>query len=173
MNSSFLARGGRALALGIILVTLMACGLGTTTVSIILTPTAKPTATATPGPTATATPAPGVCDAADFPTKTTGTPGTFQYPPLTYYYDESPGAGSHPYLVCSSGNPASILAFMKSSVTAALWKVTSTTATTLEAENPTNPPSGFCYTVDITVGAKPAYPGEWSITFHVPAATCV
>jgi hypothetical protein len=166
-----LARWSRLAAVGVAVVTLMGCALGTTTVSVVVTPTA--TATATPKPTATATPAPGVCDSADFPTKTNGGPSPFQYPPLTYYYDESPGMGNHTYLMCSSGNPSSILAFMKNSVTAAQWKVTSTTATTLSAENPTNPPSGFCYTVDITVGAKAAYPGEWSIDFHPPAAQCV
>jgi hypothetical protein len=81
--------------------------------------------------------------------------------------------GNHPYAMCSSGNPASILAFMKQSVVAAGWKITKTIATGLTAENPTNPPSGFCYTVDIGVGANASYPGEWVINFHPPAASCV
>jgi hypothetical protein len=81
--------------------------------------------------------------------------------------------GNHPYLICSSGNPTSILTFMKSSVVAAGWKVTTTTATTLTAENQTTPPSGVCYTVDITVGGHPGYPGEWNENFHPPIVSCV
>ena len=154
----------------LIVLSLMACGSTTT---IVQGGGGSPTAsTATPAPTATATPAPGVCNAADFPSKTNGGPGGFQYPPLTYYYDETPGAGNHPYLLCSSGNPSSILAFMQNSVTAAGWKVVSTTATTLSAQQPTNPPSGFCYEDDIAVNLNPSYPGEWELNEHPPAAQC-
>lgn len=170
-----LSRCFKYAALGLSVVSLMACG-ATTTVLVTGGTSATPTATATatiPAPTATATPAPGVCNPADFPTKTNGGPEGFQYPPLTYYYDETPGAGNHPYAICSSGNPTSILAFMKQSVTNAGWKITSTTATTLTAENPTNPPSGFCYTVDMSVGSNASYPGEWVANFHPPATNCV
>lgn len=166
-------------ALGLCVVSLMACG-ATTTIVINggASPTAKVTAIATatatpPAPTSTATPAPGVCNPADFPTKTNGGPGSFQYPPRTYYYDETPGAGNHPYALCSSGNPSSILAFMKTSVAAAGWKITSTTANSLEAQNPTSPPSAYCYTVDMQVGGNASYPGEWGANFHPPIATCV
>jgi hypothetical protein len=155
-------------------VALMACGASTSVADVATaTATAVPTATATPAPTSTPTPGPGVCKASDFPTKTPGGPSGFDYPPLTYSYDLTPGMGNHPYAMCSSGNPTSILTFMKNSVTTAGWKVTSTTAKTLEAENPTNPPSGFCYTVDVIVGGNASYPGEWTINFHPPAASCV
>lgn len=162
-------------ALGLSVLSLMACGATTTVVVTGGTGGASATATATtpPAPTATATPAPGVCNPADFPTKTNGGPEGFQYPALSYYYDETPGAGNHPYVICSSGNPASILAFMQKSVTNAGWKITNSTATTLTAENPTNPPSGFCYTVDMTVGSNASYPGEWTANFHPPATNCV
>lgn len=166
-------------ALGLVVVSLMACGVTTTVVVVagVSATTAKPTATvkptATHAPAATATPAPGVCNPADFPTKTNGGPSGFQYPPRTYSYDETPGAGSHPYALCSSGTPTSILAFMKQSVVAAGWKITSSTATTLHAEVPTTPPSGYCYTVDMLVGGSATYPGEWSENFHPPIASCV
>jgi hypothetical protein len=75
--------------------------------------------------------------------------------------------------MCSSGNPTSILAFMKQSVVAAGWKITTSTATSLTAEHPTTPPSAVCYTVDIYVGANASYPGEWLINFHPPIAACV
>ena len=175
----------RPVVLGIALVSLMACGATTTVVvngggtPVAHVPTATsttaPTATAThpPAPTATPAPVPGVCNAADFPTKTNGGPSGFTYPPLTYYYDESPGAGNHPYALCSSGNATSIIAFMKTSIPAAGWKITGSTATTLSAENQTTPPSGSCYTVDITAGANASYPGEWSADFHPPIAACV
>ncbi|HEY7833752.1 MAG TPA: hypothetical protein VIG30_09300 [Ktedonobacterales bacterium] len=160
----------------LVVLSLMACGSTTTIVQggggSPTAPAATATSTATPAPTATATPAPGVCDPAAFPTKTNGGPGGFQYPPLTYSYDETPGAGNHPYLMCSSGNPSSILAFMKTSVAAAGWKIVSSTATTLSAQQPTNPPSGFCYEDDITVNLAAAYPGQWEINEHPPIPPC-
>lgn len=166
-------------ALGLSVVSLLACGATTTVVvtgggGATATATSAATATATkpPDPTATATPAPGVCDSASFPTKTNGGPGGFQYPPLTYYYDQSPGAGNHYYTICSSGNPSSILAYMKQSVAAAGWKVVGTSATTLSAQQPTNPPSGYCYEVDMTVGGTAGYPGQWLADFHPPIASC-
>jgi hypothetical protein len=157
-------------AVGMVVVAFLACGLSSTTVSVVATPTA--TATATPAATPTPPPALGVCNPADFPTKTPGGPGSFQYPPLTYSYDLTPGMGNHPSRMCSSGTPASILAFMKQSVTTAGWKTINTTASSVTAENPTNPPSGYCYTVDIQVGGAASYPGEWLINFHPPATPC-
>jgi hypothetical protein len=74
--------------------------------------------------------------------------------------------------MCSSGNPSSILAFMKTSVAAAGWKIVSSTATTLSAQQPTNPPSGFCYEDDITVNLAAAYPGQWEINEHPPIPPC-
>ena len=178
MATPLLARCGRFAALGIAVVALMACGASTTVASVATaTPTAMATPTMTPIP-ATPTLAPGVCNAADFPTKTSGGPqyasGTpnLQYPPLTYYYEQSPGMGNHPYALCSSGTPATILAFMTQSLTAAGWKITSSSATILAAEIPTNPPSGFCYTVNMMVGASASYPGEWAANFHPPATPC-
>jgi hypothetical protein len=75
--------------------------------------------------------------------------------------------------MCSSGDATSILAFMKQSVMASGWKITNATATSLYAENPTSPPSGYCYTVNVLVGGSASYPGEWSINFHPPAETCI
>ena len=173
MGTPFFTRCGRVAALALVVLALMACGASTTVAALATaTPTTIPTATVTPAPTATATPAPGVCNPADFPTKTAGGPSGFQYPPLSYYYEGTPGMGNHPYAMCSSGDPASILAFMKNSVTAAGWKVTISSSTSLEAENPTNPPSGYCYTVGIQVGSNASYPGEWAINFHPPAVPC-
>lgn len=175
MERPFLSRLSRVASLGIAVLALMACGT-TSTVTVAAataTPAATATATATPAPTATATPAPGVCKASDFPTRTPGGPEGLQYPPRSYYYDLTPGMGSHPYLICSSGTPTSIITFMKSSVVAGGWKVIHSTATSLTAEKPTNPPSGSCYTVDMTTGAISGYPGEWSANFHAPIASCV
>jgi hypothetical protein len=175
VETPFFSRFSRAASLGIAVLALMACGT-TSTVTVAAataTPAATATATSTPAPTATATPAPGVCRSADFPTRTTGGPEGLQYPPLTYYYDLTPGMGSHPYQLCSSGTPSSIIAFMKTSVKAAGWKITNSTTTSLTAEKPTNPPSGYCYTVDMQAGTVAGYPGEWSANFHAPAAACV
>jgi hypothetical protein len=61
---------------------------------------------------------------------------------------------------------------MKQSVAASGWKITGSSTTTLSAQNPTTPPSGYCYTVDMQVGASASYPGEWSANFHPPIATC-
>ena len=162
-------------ALALSLLSLMACGATTTVVIGGGTSTASvaaATATHAP-PTATPTLAPGICKAAGFPTTTDGGPEGLTYPPLSYYYDLTPGAGNHPYAICSSGNPASILAFMKQSVVAGGWTLTASTSTTLTAQRPTTPPSGSCYTVNMTVGANASYPGEWSANFHPPIVSCV
>jgi len=168
-------------------IALIACG-STGSVAVNPTATSAPTATATTvpptvapthaPPTATPAPAPGVCNASDFPTtglsaKTNGSPDNFAVPPLTYFSSFGGAAGSHPYVVCSSGNPSSILAFLKSSVPAAGWQITSTTSTTLAAEKPDGHGDGFCYTNDITVGSHAGYPGEWDYVWHIPAAPCV
>ena len=168
-------------------IALIACG-STGSVAVNPTATSASTATATTvpptvapthaPPTATPAPAPGVCNASDFPTtglsaKTNGSPDNFAVPPLTYFSSFGGAAGSHPYVVCSSGNPSSILAFLKSSVPAAGWQITSTTSTTLAAEKPDGHGDGFCYTNDITVGSHAGYPGEWDYVWHIPAAPCV
>jgi hypothetical protein len=157
----------------------------TTTPGLVPTPTStpQPTPTSTPQPTATSIPAPtptstpgpqaGVCNAADFPTHTSGGPSaTFAYPPLTYYYDIGPAAGNHYYVLCSSGTPTSIRAFLLQSIPAGGWTVTQTTATTIAAQKQTTPPSGYCYSVNITLGNHAGYPGEWDADFHPPILSC-
>ncbi len=152
------------------------CG-ATDTVTAVATipPTSPATATATLVPTVapTLTPAPGVCNATDFPTKTTGGPYTsFQYPPLTYYFHITDAAGTYYYVMCSSGDPTSILAFLESSLPAGGWKVTTSAATTLTAVQSNNPQEGMCAWVNVTVGAHAGYAGEWDATFHSPTMTC-
>lgn len=140
-------------------------------------PTSLPAATNTPVPTATAiataAPQPGVCNAADFPTKTSGGPNEgFTYPPLTYYYDIGPAAGNHYFVLCSSGSPTSIKAFLLDSIPHGGWTVTDSTGNTIDAQQPTTPPSGFCSSVDITLGESASYPGEWKADFHPPISSC-
>jgi hypothetical protein len=178
--------------LGVMIATffvLIACGsTGTVAVNPTSTATSAPTATATTAPptatpthvppTATPAPVPGVCNASDFPTSgipgtSNGSPDTFAVPPLTYYHSLGGAAGSHPSYVCSSGNPSSILNFLKTSVPAGGWKITGTTSTTINAEKPDGHGDGFCYTNNITVGSHAGYPGEWDYVWHIPAATCV
>lgn len=152
---------------------LVGCG---NTVTVVVAPTAMATSVATATatiPPATATPASGVCDAADFPTKFPGGPDpSFQYPPLTYHGSLDGAAGNEYYGLCSSGDPASILAFLEHSIPAGGWTVTATTATTLNALHTSAPQDGFCASVDITVGTHPGFPGEWGADFHPPAVPC-
>jgi hypothetical protein len=124
-------------------------------------------------------PAGGTCNAADFPTtgffvKTNGGPSTdFQFPPVTYYVSLGGAAGSRPNIVCSAGNPSSILAFMKNSISKSKWKILSTSSTVITAELPVSPPNGFCYQLDVIVNGHAGYPGEWDYVWYVPAAACV
>ncbi len=157
---------------------LPACSIGTATTL----PMPVPTLTPSPMPTPSPSPAPvaGVCNPADFPSgqgptgaRVDGPPTQdIQYPPLTYYFTIGGTAGSHVYTVCSSGDAASILAFMKDSIPAGGWTILETTATTIRAQKPTNPPSGYCYSLAVKVGQDAAYPGEWTITFYSPATAC-
>ncbi len=143
-------------------------------------PTNTPVPTSTPVPTNTPAPVAGVCRAADFlPSQLThggthnGAPDNeFQFPPLTYYYDFGPAAGTHFYDVCSSGDPTSILAFMRQAIAASPWKITSANDTTLAAEKPVSPPNGYCYTLNVTVGGFPGYLGEWTFALFAPATMC-
>ena len=147
----------------VLLFLLAGCG---TTVTIVQTPTFTV-------PPATAAPVPGVCNAADFPTQLPGGPNSsFQYPPLTYHSAPSNGAGHSVSAICSSGDPTSILTFLKQSIPAGGWTIKTTTATTLNAVQTNAPQGGFCASVDITVGDQAAYPGEWGADFHPPAAPC-
>ena len=158
---------------------LVGCG---DTVTVVVSPTATSTvavtatsaATATPtAPLATATPAPGVCNAADFPTQLAGGPDpSFQYPPLTYHGPEDAAAGTYRYFMCSSGTPTSILAFLQHAIPAGGWKITATTATTLNAVQVNRPQEGLCASVNLTVGAHAGYPGEWDAYFHSPTSSC-
>ncbi len=184
-----LLRSRRLLAIiGVMIATfiaLIACGsTGTVAVNPTATSTLAATATNAPTntpapPTATPAPVPGVCNAADFPTTggplgtNNGSPGDFAVPPLTYYHSLGGAAGSHANYVCSSGNPTSILTFLKSSVPAAGWKITSTTSTTINAEKPDGYGDGNCFTNNITVGSHAGYPGEWDYVWHIPASPCV
>jgi hypothetical protein len=158
-------------------------GCSDSTLTIVAsTPTATsaPAVTATVPP-ATATPAPGVCNAANFTAKIPGGPTTssplgppvgFQYPPSTYYSFRGAATGNYFYFMCSSGNPASILAFMKNSIPAGGWTIKTTTATTVYAIQTSVPQEGLCASVNVTVGSQPAYPGEWDAVFHAPTASC-
>jgi hypothetical protein len=164
------------------LLSLAACGSSSSTAAATSTATTPATATVAPSPTATATtapptatptPAPGVCNPADFPTKTPGGPNHgFQYPPLTYYYYQGSGAGNNYNVLCSSGTPDTILAFLKQSIPAGGWTIKSSTATTINATQTSAPQGGFCPSVDITVGSHVGYPGEWNADFHPPAGSC-
>jgi hypothetical protein len=160
-----------------LLASLSACS-NTVTVSLASTAppavTGEPTFTPTSAPTLTATPAAGACNVADFPTQTPGGPSSgFQYPPLTYFYDGGSAAGNHYYQLCSSGDAASILAFLQHSIPLGGWTITSVTATTLSASQTSKPVTGgFCPSVNITVGSHAGYPGEWDADFHPPASLC-
>jgi hypothetical protein len=138
------------------------------------------TATATlPPPTATL--APGICNAADFPTRTLSGPPTssfngpavgFAYPPTTYFTHVTDADGTYLYWVCSAGNPISIFAFMQQSIPAGGWTITAKTATTLMAVQSNAPQEGLCSFVNIRVGTHGGYPGEWDAVFHSPTANC-
>ncbi len=157
------------------------------------------TATATHAtiPTSVPTLAPGLCRAADFPPPirqqpnppTGGDPGPFygapindfQFPPLTYYYDFGGAAGTHRWAMCSAGDPDSILAFMRQSITASSWMIITTPASggqTLFAEKPAAAPTTgttspiYCSTLNVTVGGYPGYPGEWALILGAPASPC-
>lgn len=163
-----------------LLLVLLACGSAgsiatgsTATATLAPTATLLPTSTATLVPTTIPTPAPGVCNAADFLTKTNGGPGFgFAYPPLTYYFAELPGAGHEPFVMCSSGTPASILIALKNAFPAGGWTISGSNATTIFVEKPTSPPTADCFTIDLIVGGHPGYPGEWDIDAHPPEITC-
>lgn len=157
----------------IVVVLLSACG--TSPISSAK-PTSTPLVTSTPIATSEQ------CNPADFPTNGEGPTGTkivgpptkdFQYPPNTYYFTIGGAAGSYVYTVCSSGDAQSILAFMKNAIPTGGWTVLSTTQTTVTAQKPTNPPSGYCYGLVVEVGIQAQYPSEWRITFHSPAVSCV
>ena len=176
-----------------IVVLLSACGSSAT--SSLTSATAI--ATTTPIPTSAPTPAAGVCRASDFPPPirqqpnppTGGDPGPFygppisdfQFPPLTYYYDFGPAAGTHHWAVCSPGDPASILAFMRQSIAASSWMIVTTqTASPLSlvAQKPVSAATPgvttpvYCSTLNVTVGGFPGYPGEWSFAVFAPATPC-
>lgn len=138
----------------------------------------------------------GVCRASDFPPPikqrpaipTGGDPGPFYgapisdfpFPPDTYYYDLGPAAGTHFWKVCSSGDPTSILAFMRQSIAASSWQLLpSSDPSTLKAQKPVSSAtpgaaaSAYCYTLQVMVGSFPEYPGEWSFATFSPAEHCV
>lgn len=177
-----------------IVVLLGACSASAPPVVTSATATAtQPTAL----PTSVPTLAPGVCRTADFPPPirqqpnppTGGDPGPFygapisdfQFPPLTYYYDFGGAAGTHRWLLCSAGDPDSILAFMRQSIAASAWTVISVPASnaqTLFAQKPAPTPTVgtatplYCSTLNVTVGGYPGYPGEWSLLVGSPASPC-
>lgn len=167
-------------------------GIATTSV-----PSATATATKTPLLTSSPTPAAGVCRASDFPPPirqqpnppTGGDPGPFYgapisdfpFPPLTYYYDFGAAAGTHHWAMCSSGDPAAILTFMRQSIAASAWTIiTAQTADPLSlvAQKPVSAATPgvtapvYCSTLNVTVGGFPGYPGEWSFAVFAPATPC-
>ncbi len=99
--------------------------------------------------------------------------GDFPFPPMSYYYDLGPAAGTHFWRLCSPGDPTSILNFMHQSIAASVWKITTVDATSIDAEKSTTPPSGYCYTLTVVVGGFPGYPNEWSFSMFAPANMCV
>ncbi len=119
----------------------------------------------------------GNCNPADMSsglTNGTGGPDTsMQYPPVTTYSFLGGAAGTRPSFVCSAGDPTSIAAFMKRTVPDGGWQVLSSTATTVSAQKPTSPPSGFCYTLFVQTGTHGSYTGEWDFKTTIPGATCV
>jgi hypothetical protein len=159
--------------------------------------TAPAVVSATASAVQTPSPASGVCHAEDFPPPirqqpnppTGGDPGPFygapisdfQFPPRTYYYDAGPAMGTHQWKMCSPGDPASILAFMRDSIAASAWMVLNppgANALSLVAQKPaatatpgmTTP--AFCSTLNVTVGGFPGYPGEWTFVVTAPASPC-
>ena len=178
-----------------IVVCLSACGRSASTA--VNSATATATAIQTPIPTQTPTPAVGVCSTADFPPPIRQQPNPptggdhgpfygapisdFQFPPLTYYYDLGPAMGTHQWRMCSSGDPASILAFMRQSIAASAWMMLNpqgASAQTLVAQKPAATPTTgtttpvYCSTLNVTVGGLPGYPGEWTLLVTVPASPC-
>lgn len=160
---------------------------------------ASATATATQAPIATSSPTPatGVCRASDFPPPirqqpnppTGGDPGPFygapisdfQFPPLTYYYDFGGAAGTHRWAMCSPGDPAAILAFMRQSIAASSWEIINTQGgdpLSLVAQKPMSgatpgvTTTAYCSTLNVTVGRFQGYPGEWSFAVAAPATPC-
>jgi hypothetical protein len=166
---------GVALAVMVVAGLVTACSIGLTAVD-----TPPPVASVSPTPSVTPSPLAGVCNPADFPlgvgpveTKQYGAPtNDVQYPPLTYYVSHGGATGHHYYTVCSSGSAASILAFMKASIPAGGWTILGSDATSLGAQKPTTPPTGYCYGLQMTVGQHPAYPGEWDLDLLSPASEC-
>jgi hypothetical protein len=181
------------LALMGIVVLLSACSSRATTSATAATATAANTAIPTNSPT----PAYGMCRASDFlpPIRpqpnppTGGAPGPFygapisdfQFPPLTYYYDYGPAAGTHHWTVCSPGDPASILAFMRQSIAASSWTIINTPSSdpnTFVAQKPVSAATPgvttpvYCSTLNVIVGGFPGYPGEWSFAVFAPATPC-
>jgi hypothetical protein len=145
---------------------------GEVSVQPTTTLTISPTNTLLP-PSATPAPTPGVCNGADFPTNVKSGPnGDFQWPPLTYSQFVGRAAGNRYYVVCSSGTSSTILSFLSGSIPKGGWTISSITPTTLTAQKPTNPPSGFCFSFLITVGSHPSNPGEYDYNFHSPTLSC-
>jgi hypothetical protein len=172
---------------------LSACGGSASSVAASATATTAPS----PIPTQTPSPAAGVCRMADFPPPirqqpnppTGGDPGPFYgapigdfpFPPLTYYYDPGPAMGTHQWRMCSPGDPASILAFMRGSIAASSWMLLNppgANAMSLVAQKPAATPTigtttpAYCSTLNVIVGAFPGYPGEWTFVVSAPAVPC-
>lgn len=160
-------------------------------------PTSVTSATATVATTPIPTTTAQVCRASDFPPPirqqpnqpTGGDPGPFygapindfEFPPSTYYYDFGAAAGTHHWAMCSLGDGASILAFMRQSITASSWKIIDTQSAdplTLVAQKPASAATPgattpvYCSTLNVTVGGFPGYPGEWSFAVFAPATPC-
>jgi hypothetical protein len=176
--------------MGIVML-LSACS-GSATASVT---SATATAAQTSIPTSSPTTAAGVCRAADFPPPirqqpnppTGGDPGPFygapisdfRFPPLTYYYDFGAAAGTHHWAMCSSGDPSSILIFMRQSIAGSSWMIINTPTPdplSLVAQKPVSAATPgvtlYCSTLNVTVGGLPGYPGEWSFAVFAPATPC-
>jgi hypothetical protein len=83
--------------------------------------------------------------------------------------------------MCSPGDPASILAFMRLSIAASAWTIISSgtpNPNLLAAQKPASAATpgvttpGYCSTLNVTVGGFPGYLGEWSFSVFAPATSC-
>lgn len=116
----------------------------------------------------------GHCNSADMTGGVTtgeGGPAGFTYPPVTSFNNLGGAAGTYLTRMCSAGDPLTIAAFMKQSVIAAGWQVTSYSSMAVNAQKPYS--GGYCLTLNITTGTHGSYTGEWDFPTHSPASLCV
>jgi hypothetical protein len=124
-----------------------------------------------------APPSPGTCNFAypsGTPPFTTQQGSPFFGPLISYYLPQSPGAGNHPDEVCSPGDGASIIAYLKKAIQMpnSGVKILGSTATSLDVEFVTTQYGGFCPTANIAVSLYAGAPGQWYYNYHPPVNQC-